>query len=505
MADYYPLIARAVAGLDNNTGETRRAVYDRARAALLAQLRGAEPRLPDADITRERLALEAAIRKVETEAVRSSHPAPQAPGQPSAPRPAAPSASPLPPRETVKAPPSFASPTAPLPPAGKTPPADAMPDWSAPKKDAPRPAAPVAAQEAPAKEVSVKDTFAKGAPTKGAPTKGTWEKLAAEIKQTETLPGKPDAVPAQATPAHPASGPAPSGPAAPGQALRGQGVPEVPVFSGYPPAEDQDEISPPSPPVQNRGALIRLTALIALLVLIVGGLYWQSGNIADWYRSLSDSSIEQQAEPGAPTATQERPKITDRIKTPAQKDQAALQATPQRVVLYEEDPGDPQGQRFVGSAIWRTENIATAPGQPAEIAVRADVEIPERRMTMSLILRRNTDKTLPASHTVELMFNLPADFPGGGITNVPGILMKQAEQARGTPLAGLAVKVTSGFFLVGLSAVESDMQRNIELLKERGWLDIPIVYANNRRAILAIEKGEPGNNAFEAAFAAWKE
>lgn len=500
MADYYPLIARAVAGLDNNTGEARRAVYDRARSALLAQLRGAEPRLPDADITRERLALEAAIRKVETEAVRGGQPAPQMPGQPSAPRPAAPSASSMPPREAAKTPPSFASPAAPLPPAGKTPPADAMPDWSAPKKDTPRPAAPVAAQEMPAKGAPTK-----GAPTKGAPTKGAWEKLAAEINRTETLPGKPGAVPAQATPAYPASGPATSGHVAPEQALREQGVPEVPVFSGYPPAEDQDEISPSSSPAQNRGGLIRLAALIALFAIIVGGLYWQSGNIAEWYRSLSDSSVERQAEPGAPAATQERPKITDRIGTPAQKGQAALQATPQRVVLYEEDPEDPQGQRFVGSAIWRTENIATAPGKPAEIAVRADVEIPERRMTMSLVLRRNTDKTLPASHTVELMFNLPADFPGGGITNVPGILMKQAEQARGTPLAGLAVKVTSGFFLIGLSAVESDMQRNIELLKERGWFDIPIVYANNRRAILAIEKGEPGNRAFEAAFAAWKE
>jgi hypothetical protein len=28
------------------------------------------------------------------------------------------------------------------------------------------------------------------------------------------------------------------------------------------------------------------------------------------------------------------------------------------------------------------------------------------------------------------MFKLSADFPGGGIADVPGILMKQAEQAR---------------------------------------------------------------------------
>jgi len=31
-------------------------------------------------------------------------------------------------------------------------------------------------------------------------------------------------------------------------------------------------------------------------------------------------------------------------------------------------------------------------------------------MTMTLSLRRNTDQALPASHTIELTFNLPADF-----------------------------------------------------------------------------------------------
>ena len=37
MADYYPLIARAVTGLEKNTGEARRALYERARTALVVQ------------------------------------------------------------------------------------------------------------------------------------------------------------------------------------------------------------------------------------------------------------------------------------------------------------------------------------------------------------------------------------------------------------------------------------------------------------------------------------
>ena len=40
MADYHPLILRAVEGLEKNTGENRRALYERARIALVAQLRG---------------------------------------------------------------------------------------------------------------------------------------------------------------------------------------------------------------------------------------------------------------------------------------------------------------------------------------------------------------------------------------------------------------------------------------------------------------------------------
>jgi hypothetical protein len=90
------------------------------------------------------------------------------------------------------------------------------------------------------------------------------------------------------------------------------------------------------------------------------------------------------------------------------------------------------------------------------------------------------------------MFTLPPDFPHGGITNIPGVLMKQSESTRGVPLAGLAVKVTNNFFLIGLSSVDADRARNIQLLKERAWFDIPVVYNDGRRAIIAIEKGTPG-------------
>ena len=138
------------------------------------------------------------------------------------------------------------------------------------------------------------------------------------------------------------------------------------------------------------------------------------------------------------------------------------------------------------------------PGAPEEDSVGLD---PHRAILIARLA--GLWDASEASHTIEVTFNLPADFAFGGISNVPGILMKQAEQTRGAPLAGLAVKVTSGFFLVGLSAVEADMQRNLQLLKERSWFDIPLVYNNGRRAILALEKGNPGERAFDDAFKAW--
>lgn len=254
-------------------------------------------------------------------------------------------------------------------------------------------------------------------------------------------------------------------------------------------------------PRRNWFGLVKLVIGVILFAGLVAFGYWQRNTITGLYQVL-------RGQPSAPVARQapaptsaSQGKIADRIG-PGQQ---AGPAVAQRVVLYEEEPSDPQGKRYVGSAIWRTETVSPGPGLPPELAVRADVEIPERRITMKFSIRRNTDQTLPASHTIEIVFNLPTDFSGGGISNVPGILMKQSEQTRGVPLSGLAVKVMTGFFLVGLSAVDADVQRNIQLLKERAWFDIPVVYNNNRRAILALEKGTPGERAFAEAFATWKQ
>jgi len=178
-------------------------------------------------------------------------------------------------------------------------------------------------------------------------------------------------------------------------------------------------------------------------------------------------------------------------------------ANVQGAVLYEEDSSDPYGRRYAGSVIWRTETVSPGSGQPPELAISAEIEVPERKLAMTWSLRRNNDRTLPASHVVEIMLKLPADFPSGSVANVPGILMKPAELTRGVALAGIAVKVTGAYFMFGLSNNPPDKQRNLELLNDRGWVDLPMIYGNNRRAILAIEKGAAGTRVFDEVLAAW--
>src|SRR5665213_4295626 len=68
MADYKELLRRAIEALPENNGAARRAVYEKARAALVGQSRGISPPLAARDITQHRLQLEDCIRQVEQEA-----------------------------------------------------------------------------------------------------------------------------------------------------------------------------------------------------------------------------------------------------------------------------------------------------------------------------------------------------------------------------------------------------------------------------------------------------
>lgn len=515
MADYYPLIARAIAGLDPNApGEARRALYERARTALIAQLRNVQPPLSESEITRERLALEEAVRKVEAEAAQRARDAARTeqknrarPGDAMRPEARPGDARPGDMRAGDTMRPGPRIPVRPAEGMAEAPGSESKPDQQ-PEGWAPEPKPGASADPVP-------PTRPEPPRMPGMPPRKP-EQPGASMRGFRDVVADADDLGRAAAEANRAARKTYANVASPSPEFErlepslenrtetepsyGYGAEPDDMARYQPGARPQADQPPPSKRVRGPFPVKPLIGAGVLLMLIGGAFLWGPA-LYDGMRAMLSSQPAVVEAPKDASPSNSRPKITDRVGQPSSMDQIA--AVAQRVVLYDEDPSDPKGKQYVGSVVWRTEPIKGAGAKPGDIAVRADLEIPERRFKMTMSFRRNTDSSLPASHTVELTFMLPPDFSAGGVSNVPGILMKSNEQARGTPLAGLAVKVTDGFFLVGLSNVESDRVRNQQLLKERSWFDIPLVYSNQRRAIIAIEKGSPGERAFNDAFAAW--
>jgi hypothetical protein len=534
MADYYPLIAKAVAGLDKSTGETRRALYDRARTALLAQLRGVEPALSEPDITRERLALEEAIRKVEAEVAfqRTPEAARRLRGEPFPP--ARPDYRPeLAPRAEapVDAPQEFADSAPDYGPRAHRPSIAADDGDDRTETEETRQAVPLSAAATTARAPdsmarrtdrwspggSLSDnglkSFREGVGEAGSPDEGAVPTYptARDFGRFEQDHGDwaqydkagMDQGPEQPLPRL-SSRDAPRAPAPlmdedDGRGHAQQSFPRIVRPERTPPPEriaPRRPLRPTWSAPRNTNRIVAIAVIGVLVVAIAGAAYWFADDITS---SIRGRSADQAS--SADSASRSG-KIGERAPSALGSSEGAL-AT-QKVVLYEEDPANPNGTQFGGAAIWRTERVAPGPGQRPDVVIRGEIEIPEQKVSVRLSVRRNDDKQLPASHTVEIVFTLPPDFSHGGIANIPGIMMKQGETTRGVALNGVAVKVTNNFFLVGLSSADADMQRNVQLLKERSWFDIPVVYADGKRALIAIEKGVPGERAFSEAFAAWE-
>ena len=588
MADYHPLIARAVSGLDKDTAENRRVLYERARNALVAQLRGTVPALDESEITRERLALEEAIRKVEVESARRAR---------EVPRP-----NPIAAKRAVQAAPRE---EAVQPSVAEQPLSDLMPTIvpAAVASDSSRDK-PAAESELPtglwtqSEQASLLDEALKefreiavGSDSQDEPARA--ERLA-QPKRPAYIPAapipvvpiptapvpvapipagpisKPPVPAAASTPVVPtappvAAAPIPPAPAAPlyrqqplaaqppHQAPPLQFAPPQPLVQPQhdplqeleslmpgvsqevwrtPPAEqvrpmpnfNLDDLGPKIPPRQSfrqveereheqmPRSLRSYRRLIWILIVFLAALgsgafaYWKGGDVVLAARGIIQSfrGSPTQAQKGTAPSQQ---KITDRISQPdaAESSKAGTSVTQRAMLTTEPDASNPRGNDYVGTANWRVETIPAGPGRAAEVAIKLEVEIPDRGFAMTWLIRRNTDTTLPASHTIDIEFNMAPNSPLGKIADVRSLLMKQPGQVEGAPLWGHAQKSTSNYFLVGLSAVEADSQYNLKLLKEQPAFDVALVFSNVRRAFLLIEKGPGGERAFAEAFAAWKQ
>ncbi|RVU19803.1 histidine kinase [Methylobacterium oryzihabitans] len=416
MADYYPLLARALDALPDSSPEMRQAVYERARAALIGQLRSLDPPLSEDDIEAERTSLDGAIARLERE--RGPAPEPEPAETPAAAVPSAPEPEPQPP------PPAHADLPEPGPPVAIRPPSPVRP----------RPAS----EDAPA--------------------------------EPGDAPATDDAAPARQRP-------------------------RIEVVT----------------PRSGGSRLIRNAIVAGVLALVVGAIAFTAWSLRDNPAALQTSLDESEARPPAEKVDS---KFADRVgggERPPQPPATANATSPrtnpdipvaQRASLVEETGGPNNGPRaLAGRAVWRLDAVNPGQGQTLQTVVRTDVEIPEAGLTLAMVLRRNTDATLPASHIIELTFT-PTD-PGRTVRDIGLVQFKDDENNRGSPVSGLPVPVRDNVFLIGLSNLRADIERNSDLLLHRAWLDLPIRYASGARAILTIEKGAAGERILREAFAQW--
>jgi hypothetical protein len=460
MADYHPVLARAVAALEDNTAEARREVYERARAAIVRKLRSYEPPLTESEITRERLALEDAVRRIEREIRAQQKPERPAPGGAGL--------------QTMQA---AAADAAALGAAAAS--AQVSANAARALLDGDE------GQEAPRVEPRFEPAPARGAAA---------GPLAPPVR--ETVFDKPE---------YPGNG-------------NGNGESSVP----FPPLPRAEE------PARSRGpAITGIFVVIALLALGLGAYAMRdtlSGMLGGKSTGTEATVPESDAAPkitdrvgGAPTTNSEpadasqqtatapatQPSTTAAPETAAPAAPSSVAPVAQRATLYEEAPDRQGGTASTGTVVWSVEKVAGKDGAPEETQLRGAVDLPDPKIKMTLLVRRNTDATLPASHTIDIQFQLPPDFANGGIANVPGILFKNTEEAGGTALSGLSVRVMNNFFLIGLSNAPADRAKNLGDMRDDGWIDLPILFENGRRAVLTLEKGPPGEQAFKEAMEAW--
>lgn len=155
---------------------------------------------------------------------------------------------------------------------------------------------------------------------------------------------------------------------------------------------------------------------------------------------------------------------------------------------------------FSGTVEW-TEGVDEI-GAPTLVG---EASIPARNLGVSITIRKNNDPVLPASHLMEISFDVPDTFVGGSVATLAGVLLKDEELVPGTALAGAAARVVGNSFLFALSASPDDVTANVDLLDSQRWLDLALVYGSGRNAILTLEKDEDAQAAFDRVLTAWAE
>lgn len=496
MADYYPLLARALDALPDRSPGLRRAVYDRARNALISQLRSLEPPLSEDDIDLERRALDTAIERLEVEHGGIPAPANDAAKDKDAakpePTPAPPPPPPPPPPEPKPAPEPSVEPVAER---MATAAADPLPEAGPPEPtllQAPEPALPAA--PSPRFVLSPEPTAEK--PREAA--------IAIAARKPATGP-ETEFAPVTASPA---TEPAPLDESdAVGDAAQGRQRPRIAVVA----------------PRGSRSKVLRNLVIGIVLVAVIGAIAVAAFLLRDKPQLVARSTPET-SQPigenpdakfndrvGGETAPSERTKpkqdgAAPKTAAPVAPAQPSV-AVAQRAFLIEESTSTESSQPITtqGRVTWRIDTANGDQGQPLQTSATAIVTYPESGLTLTMTIQKNLDTTLPASHTVSLSFSQTGSDPSARVVQDVGLLQaKDDENARGSPVSGLPVRVRDNLFLIGLSSLPADVERNTDLLLHRAWFDVAVRYTSGRRAVLTFEKGSSGEQVLQQAFDAWK-
>ena len=156
----------------------------------------------------------------------------------------------------------------------------------------------------------------------------------------------------------------------------------------------------------------------------------------------------------------------------------------------------------LGSTVWTL--IPAAPGQPATVAVKAEADIPDLKMHATMTLRKNTDATLQATHTIDLKFSFADGAPVIGFKDVGLPQMRMQDLTTADALTSVKVKISDVYFLIALAKGDSDTASNLDLMQTRSWFDFPLLLNDDRIAKIVFQKSPEGRDMLDKAFDAWK-
>ncbi|MDB5561303.1 MAG: hypothetical protein JWN11_721, partial [Hyphomicrobiales bacterium] len=207
----------------------------------------------------------------------------------------------------------------------------------------------------------------------------------------------------------------------------------------------------------------------------------------------------------APTPTPAPDAQTANVAPPAKPSTLTPPAIPpapggasQSLLLEASEDGTTGAVPFSGTVEWTKGKDEM--GQPTLVG---KANIPARNLGVNILIRKNSDPTLPASHLMEINFNVSDSFIGGSIAGLPGVLLKNEELVQGSPLVGASARVVGNSFLFALSSTPADITANKDLLTSRKWIDLAVIYATGKRAIITLEKDPKAESLFTDVFTAW--